>query len=187
MERITERKLKDKRFRANEEAILVALISAKERLSPIRLARHAGISRATFYRHHKNVHEIVDDYERYILRKCKNTVMRLIKKNAHVKTVFQRILIFLSANKMIVKFLLENGCPGLIEKIVLALKPKIIATGKVADGEMYNLYAKEVSGLIETWCRDGFNVDEISVTANKIMYLTKTAYMRLSPLKAFDV
>lgn len=165
----------------------MAFFSTREILSLERLLRFAKISRSTLYRHHKNLSEIAPDYEKYILKKCQNTMRRLmIIKKSRLRTLYQRILIFLSANQLIMKFLLEYGEPDLVERIVTAIKPKILATGKVKDGEMFTLYAKEISGLIESWCRSGFEKEDLIPTLDKIMYLTETAFTRLSPLNTFN-
>ena len=165
----------------------MAFFSAKDKLSPERLLRLAKISRSTLYRHHKNIHEIAPDYEKYILRKCKNTMSYLMcTKKSYPKMLFQRILIFMSANQLIVKFLLEYGNSDLVERIVNALKPKILASSKITDGEMFALYTKEVAGIIELWCRSGFDKDAIFPTVDKIIYLTNTAYDHFAPLARFD-
>ena len=165
----------------------MAYYLTKDKLSLKRLLKYAKISRSTLYRHHKNLHEIAPDYEKYILKKCKNTMRKLMQsKGSHLKTLYQRILVFMAANQFIMKFLLQYGSPNLMERIVTALKPKIIATNKVADGEMFKIYVKEVSAIIEEWCKNGFKKEAIVPTTNKIMYLTDQAYIRLSPLKSFD-
>lgn len=186
-DRITDEKLKNKRFKKTEEAIIMAFFLAKDKLSLKRLLQLAKISRSTLYRHHKNLTEIVPDYEKYILKKCKNYMKPLIKKDeSRLKTLYQRILIFMVANRFIIEFLLKNGSQNIIERIVKALKPMILASGKVTDGEMFKIYTKEVAAIIEEWCRLGFKKDDILPTTYKIMYLTDQAYIRLSPLKSFN-
>ena len=187
MDRITEKKLKNKRFKKTEEAIIIVLLSARELLSPERLIRLAHISRSTLYRHHKNVSAIAPNYEKYILRRCKNTMRRFMRiKNSRLSVLYRQILVFLSSNQLIMKFLFRYGDRSLTERIVIIIKPKILVTGKVKDGEMFTLYCKEVAGLIECWCQNGFNKTEIPATIDKITYLTNTAYLRLSPLSHFD-
>ena len=182
-DRITEKKLKNKRFQKTEAAIITAFFLTKDKLSLERLLRLAKISRSTLYRHHKNIHEIAPDYEKYILRKCKNTLSYFMWiKKTYLKILFQRILVFLSANQLIMNFLLEYGSNNLIERIVAILKPKLLTAGKITDGEMFTLYAKEVAGLIEIWCRAGFNKDDILPTVDKIIYLTNTAHDHFAPI-----
>ena len=84
------------------------------------------------------------------------------------------------------QFLLEYGSRDFIEKIILAISPKIIATGKITEGEMLRIYVKEVAAVIEEWGRTGFDRDKIVTLTDKIMYLTNTARERLGPLASFD-
>lgn len=187
MERVTEKKLKNKKFRDSEAAIRRGFFLLKNKLSVERLIKVAKISRSTLYRHHKNIHEVIPNYERFVLRRCKNTMRHLARnKRIRLKTLYERLLIFMSANRPIMEFLLEFGDRNFIEKIVFALEPKITATGKVNNGEMFKIYAKEVAGLIETWGHAGFDPDAIPIVINKIIYLTDTAHIRLSPLTSFD-
>ena len=51
---------------------------------------------------------------------------------------------------------------------------------------MFKIYAKEIAGLIEEWGRTGFNKNSITSTVDKIMFLTNTAHIRLSPLASFS-
>lgn len=186
-DRITDKKLKNKRFRKNEEAIIMAFFLTKDKLSLKRLLYYAKISRSTLYRHHKNLNEVAPDYEKYILKKCKNYMKPFMKKEElGLKTLYQRILVFLVANQFVINYLLKYSNHDFIEKIIKVLKPIILASDKVDDGEVFKIYTKEVAVVIEEWCRLGFKKEDILPTANKIMYLTDQAYIRLSPLKYFN-
>lgn len=187
MSRITERKLKDKRFRKTEEAIIMALFTATEAMSPERLIKTAGISRATFYRHHGSVTNIVPNYEQYVLQKYKHTTERRpCACGGRIRLIYHYALIFFCTHKKIVQFLIERGSCNSIEKIILTLEPEITASGKVSPGEMFKIYAKETSVVIEEWGRDGFSGEEIGTVLSKIMYLTDSAKERLGPLAGFS-
>ena len=165
----------------------MAFFLAKDKLSLKRILYTAKISRSTLYRHHKNLAEIAPDYEKYIIKKCKNYMKPLMKDDdSQLKVLYQRILVFMVTNRLIIRFLLKYSNQNILEKIVRALKPKILASGKVADGEMFKIYSKEVAGIIEGWCKLGFKKDALVPTTNKIMYLTDQAYPRLSPLNSFN-
>ena len=184
---LTERRLKNKRFKTTEDAIIMAFFLAKDHLCPERIIRLAHISRSTLYRHHKNLHQVVSDYEAYILRENKSVVRRLMKhRHASLKTLYKRILILMTANKRIMLFLSEFGNSNITEQIILILEPKIIAQTKLAREELRIIYVKEISSIIDSWQSMGFNIDEISAVVNKIMFLTDNAYVRLTPLIAFD-
>lgn len=187
MDRITEKKLKNKRFRSTEITIISALLSIKDRISLSRLVRTAHVSRSTIYRHHKNVLEIVPNYEEYIWRKSKKMLMRLMKlKYIHLRVLYERILVILASNRQIMELILKHGDQNFIERLVAILKPKVLASSDMSGGEVYELYVKEVAGLIGIWCQAGFDLDASSALLDKITYLTETSHKYLDPLKRFD-
>jgi len=181
--RITEKKLKNKRFKRTEDAIITAFSLSREMLSADRLVKLAGISRSTLHRHHKNVYEIAPDYKQYILAKYRRMINRLLKTR-HIKLgrIYYKILIFLVAYRRIIEFLLQSGNAGLIEEMVTYLSPKIPSTHKITNAEILAIYNKEVSGIIEHWIAAGFQKDAISTTVDKITYLTDTVKTRLAPI-----
>lgn len=186
-DRITEKKLKNKRFRNTEETIIATLLTTKELLSPSRLIKIAGISRSTLYRHHQNVHEIIPDYERYISRRFKTNYARLMKIGyIRLRFLYEQIFPLLLANQPIIKLILQHDNRSFTEQIIAILKPKILTVARISDGEAFRIYAKEVAALVEAWCNNGFKRTEINPTVDKIMYLTSTAHTRLSPLVQFD-
>ncbi len=181
-ERITERKLRNKRFRRTEEAIILAFFTARELLSAERLIKLAGISRSTLYRHHHTIYEIAPDYERYILKKYKKFVQRFKGvKQVRLKQFYQKFLIFLRAHYKIIIFLLKYGSPNLIEKMLLTSKSKIPNLKKI-NNEIFIIYTKEISGIIEDWLFKGADKNEILPTVHKIIYLTNSAKARLAPI-----
>ena len=182
-EQITDKKLKNKRFRKTEEAIIMAFFTAKEILSVDRLIKIAGISRSTLYRHHKSVYEIAPNYERYILKKYNRALKRSLKiKRVRLPGIYRKTLIFIKSHHQIIEFLLQYGKPDLIEKMINMLKPKLISTGKITNEAMFEIYCKEVSGVITRWILDGSAKSEILSVVDKIIYLTDSAKLRLSPI-----
>ena len=106
--------------------------------------------------------------------------------DSELKTLFLRIIIFMSANRLEMELILKKGQKDFFERIVFALKPKIIFSEKVSDGEAFNIYAKEVAGIIEGWGRAGFSKKTISSTIDKILFLTDEAHSHLDPLVYFN-
>lgn len=187
-ERITESKLRNKRFRRTEEAIILAFFTTRELLSVERLIKLAGISRSTLYRHHHTIYEIAPDYERYIFKKCKRFVQRLkVSKQVRLKQFYQNFLIFLRVHHKIIIFLLKYGSPNLIEKMLQMSKPKIPSLNRIHNDEIFIIYTKEVSAVIEEWLSRGADKDEILPTVNKIIYLTNSVETRLSPLADISI
>lgn len=186
-DRVTDKKLKNRRYRSTETRILITLLMIKDSLSLERLIRMAKISRSTLSRHHKNLHEIAPDYRKYVLKKCQNITRSLLKNpNSELRTVYRRILVFMSANRLIMEFILEYGEQSVFEDIIYTIKPKILASSKITDEEMFMIYTKEVAGLIEEWGKQGYDKESIVSIINKILSLTETAHIRLNSLKSFN-
>ena len=182
-ERITDKKLKNKRFKKTEETIIMAFFTAREILSVDRLIKIAGISRSTLYRHHKTVYEIAPNYERYILKKYNRALKRVLKtKRIRLSCIYRKMLIFIRTHHQIIEFILKYGKPDLIEKMINTLRPKLIFTGKITNEAMFEIYCKEVSGVIVRWILDGSAKSEILSVVDKIIYLTDSAKLRLGPI-----
>ena len=165
-QRITEEKLKDKRFRETEKAILIAFFSMKEKIDTNGLIKKAHISRSTFNRHHKNVYEIVPDYEMYIMRKFKLNMAKLInKKMVEVEKIYWRMLLFMFKNRAILGMLIKNEEKGIIEKMVEAVEPKTIKIKGDFRQEVLKVHIKEIVGLIEIW---GILTDSIKIRLEPI-------------------
>ncbi len=187
VERLTDKKLQNKRFRTTEESIIIAICATRDMFSLNRLIKTAGISRATRYRRHGNINRIVPNYESYILRKNHKVFSRLIKnRHIHLRTLFERLFILMIAHKNIMQFILKYGRRDINDKIVMFIKPKILSTGKVKDGEMFSVYLKEIVGIIEGWQVAGFRKQDVAPALDKIMYMTDTDFVRLRPLEDYN-
>ena len=187
MDRFTEEKLKNKKYRNNEEAIRRAVFLTKHKLSVRCLIKTAHISRATLYRHHQNINEIIPDYENYVLKRFQSIVHFAKKKDIKLNLVYERLLLFILAHRVIILCIFKH-CKNsnLIEKMIESLEPTIIATHTIKNDEVFKIYTKEVAYIIQSWQQDGFKKEEITVTLNKILYLTQTAQIRLSPIASIQ-
>ena len=181
MDRITEQKLKNKKFRKSEEATLDAFFLAKDCLSVKRITQIAHISRSTLCRHHGNITKVPANYEIYILKRYQKAIRKPLKIST-IRQLYRRTIIFIVANKRIIQFIYQFGDHSTFEKIIYYLKSKIIASRKVSNDEMFKIYVKEVACIIEDWAQKGYKMDDISAVVGKIMYLTDTARSRLSPI-----
>ena len=181
MDRITEKKLENKRFKKTEEAIIMAFFLIKDYSNTERFIRAAKISRSTLYRHHETVSQIIPDYEKFILKRYQKTIQKLPMKT-DLYSIYRRTLIFIIANKKITQFLYKFGSHSTLEKMVHCLRLRIFASDKITNNEMFRIYAKEVVGIIEQWELEGFKMDEIPSTVGKIMYLTNNARRQLGPI-----
>ena len=181
--RPTDKQLKDKRFLASEQKVRQAFAMVKDTLDVGRLVKLAGISRATLYRHHGNIHNIVPDYENYIFHKYSLTIRRFSKiKHIRLRNLYERTFIFIFSYRRIIGFLLKYGNQDFIERLLVNLEPKLLSSTKVTNHEMFVIYSKEVAAVINEWGKAGFDKDEIPVALGKVMYLTDTAHHHLSPV-----
>lgn len=183
-QRITDKKLKDRRFRKTEEAILRAFFSNKRVLSARVITKRARISRSTLYRHHGTVYEIIPDYEAYILAKYCKLIDGLIKRREiKIKTIYCQMLIFILRNKGLLEKIVEKDGGELIEKMVKMLEPKIKEVYSLPKNceKMLKIYEKEITGLVESWIKNDFYGGEMIILGD-IMYLSNTFRLRLRPL-----
>ena len=184
--KLTDKQLRNKRFRNTEEAIILAYYIAKDNLSPGRIARLAHISRSTFYRHHQSASSVASDYEAYIHRKVASTISRLLKiKHLHLSTVYGRLLVFISANRSTMAFLIDFGSSNFLNHLLLTLEPKLTTATRLQNEELRLIYISEVASLIKTWRASDFDRHQIPTLVSKIIYLTDTASTRLRPILQF--
>ena len=184
--RLTKKKLEDARFRKNEEAILKAFFDCgQDRLSVTELARRADVDKATFYRHHKTIAQILVDYEEYILLEYEGFICGVLDKdNVSARVTYYRMLIFILKNQKIFAILLERQRTAAVMKMIGSLVPKVVDEYRLyGDLErVFRVYVGEIVGLIEEWTERGFREDEMMELLDNIMYLTKTIRLRLLPL-----
>lgn len=185
--RLTEKKLEDYRFRRNEEAIFEAFFvkNADDKSGVSKVVRAIGVSRATFYRHHGAVSEIVEDYERYILRQYDRLVEEMRgKSDLGLRQRYYRMLVFILQNRRIFQVLLERRNLKVIIEMVYMLRNEIEAEAKLLSKSkrIFRVYVGEMVGLISDWGLEGFKGSEMVKLLNNIMYLTETMRKRLLPL-----
>lgn len=179
---LTEQKLKDKRYRKTEEAIVGAFFLAQDNLNPKKIIKVANISRATLYRHHKSVYNVVTDYKEYITRKYASTINKSINRGATLRQIFQRTLVFIIANRKIITFIQKFGDQSVIESMLYTLEPRVIDSHKVDPGEMCDIYVKETSAIIESWFSQGAHPTQFTAVISKLTYLTDTAKSHLGKI-----
>ena len=185
--RLTERKLKDARFRKKEEAIFEVFFDGSNRgqLSVKELARKAGVDKATLYRHHRAIREIVGDYEDYILKKYVRSVQIVRKKeNVDLRRIYYDMIIFILQNREVFRALMMVRDFGVIEKMVLILKPEMVDFVGLPSGHerVLMVHGGEIVGLIIEWGISGLEEERITRLLNDMMYLSETAKTRLTPL-----
>ena len=174
----------NRRFKRTEHAIFITYYKMRDYPIAKRIAKRAKISRATFYRHHQTASNIPRDHEEFLFRAYTTQMKKYLKKSSSLQTIFLRLLVFLSSNKEVIKFLLNDGRKEIIKKMINHLKPVIICNWRFAGNldKAYNVYENEVLGVIEFWGQRNFAVTNLSKVLDEILYLTRTASERLIPL-----
>ena len=183
---LTDKRLADKRFRRTEEAILQAFFESRDHIGVVGIAKKAGVARSTVYGHHRTAREIVPDYERYILRKFRETVKKMdLKRGVKIETVFTRTLVFIVANKRYFSIVLKGGDKAVFGKMVDELKELLVDAMKVSkkQREVFAIYGSEIAVIMSEWCVQGFCYEEIGRQVDNMAYLTRTARMRLGALE----
>lgn len=180
---LTEKKMANKKFKKNENAIFLAYYKFRDRPTAKALAKRAGISRSTLYRHHKSPHSIPENYEKYILEIYSKRIKNFLKQGTPLKKLFFRKLVFIHNHHLIFGALFESGRKDIVKDMLDLIKTPILSEWNYKNPEkLYKVYQNEVLGLIETWAENGFKADEIEIILNDIMYLTIAARTHLTPL-----
>lgn len=145
--RLTERKMRDKRFYATERAILGTCCcdwygESSGRASVNQMSRAIGISKSTFYRHHAAVNFVMRDYEDFMIRRCKRYIrenfkgdakmagaVRVGRRNEKVellKQLYRRVLFFMLQNKEVFQILLADERSQVVKEMVNVLRVQIV-------------------------------------------------------------
>lgn len=182
---LTERKMKNRRFRQTEEIIFKTYFSLNEEIKMKELAKITGVSRVTLYRHHKTVNKILPDYEHYIYREFLKEVGRIgFEKRMNVRLYFYRMLSFILANKEVFKVFFVRERTEVIKKMIKKAQPMIsLKYHMPKNAEMiFEVYNNEILGVIEGWNKEGLREKDIAMILEDILYLTDSARHRLMPL-----
>ena len=184
--RLTEKNMANKLFYKNEQAIFIAYYKLKDYRCSKKIARRAGISRATFYRHHKTAHNIPSDYEEYLFTIYSRRFKKYLHNNSfNLKNTYLRFLVFIMSNKKIFRALFNEERKDIIKKMVHLLKPQIIASWGITGNldRIFIIYESTILGIIEVWSGENFSNKTLTKALDSIIYLTQNACRDLLPLK----
>ena len=183
---LTERKMSNKQFFRNENAIFIAFYKLCDRPEAKRIAKYAGVSRSTLYRHHRSIYEIPQDYEDYLVGIYTKKMKKFLSKDdITIKSFYLRMLIFISANREVISVLFKEGHKGIITRMIKLIKPQIIDLWySSGDTEkMFSVYQNAILGVIESWSQQDFSGTHLDQVLSDILYLTKASKRTLLPLK----
>ena len=182
---ITEKRLRNRRFRRTEDAILRVFFEKNVYIGAKEMAMKVGVARSTFYHHHKTVEQIMPDYKRYILRKYTRMANGAIKRNGcEIGVIYWKTLIFIMQNQVVFEMFLRCGDENVVREMIMKIEVDMMRKMRLSRGmrRVFMIYVGEVVELINEWCRDGFNEKEIGKLLDGIVYLTNTAKKRLGPI-----
>ncbi len=178
--RLTEKKMSDARFRRTEEAILDVIYENGLNLSTNQIVKKAGLSKSTFYLHHKTVHAIISDSKQFILRKY----IRRIHGQKQIKRLYTTTLFFILGHKQLFIFLTEHGDRELIIAMLHQLDHHVETATRLPknSGKILRIHSGSVCELIIDWCKNGMPESDINRLLSEAMFLTTTMRTRLTPL-----
>ncbi len=177
-----EDKLNDKRFYETEMKIFGVCLG-EEIMSVDILVRRVGVSRATFYRHHKSIECIVLDYRDLLDARVERWAGRMETTEGSTRKLFRGILVFVLQNQWLFEFLAlkGRGCPfvALVERAkVLIVRENTLLGNEV----IYLVYAAEMAAILRMWGEQGYDKEMMEFVLENMLFLTGTAGIRLSPL-----
>ena len=178
---LTDKKLSDKRFKRTEKAILGAFFDS-DSLNVKTIAKNAGVARSTMYFHHKTVRDIVSDYEKYLLKKYVRKIHKtLMQKNIKIETILMQTMIFMMMNRYYFGIVLRGNSRTLLEKMIDVIDLRIMHEMGISKRKrrIFTIYKSEVVVILEEWGRRGFRHDEVTRVVNDMIYLLRTARIRL--------
>lgn len=180
---ITEKRLKNRRFKRTEEKILEAYFEGECTLCG--LAKRIGVARTTVYFHHHRIASIPVDYQHYILYIYKKALTRIEKSSdLKIESVFEITLFFILQNKELFQVALRTGDTLVYRKMMIMLRPLIIEAIRLPKNSkrMFNVYAVSVAELLDEWGKSGFKEAEMKELLKNILFLTKTFRTSLAPI-----
>lgn len=173
----------NKKFQKTENAIFLAYYKFRDFKTAKALARRAGVSRSTLYRHHQSPERIPENYEKYLLEAYSKTTKKILnQKDISSRKIYLRMLVFIHSNQIIFGALFKDGRKEIIKGMTDIIKKQILNEWNYpgADKKFFKVYQNEVLGLIESWSEKGFEIEELENILNDILYLNKTTPKHLA-------
>ena len=181
-----ERGMKNRRYRKTEEKILwVFFIENKKGTTFEKIAKKAGVARATLYSHHHTIREVIPDYRRYVLVEYGRLIKKTTKrKKSSLRALYFETLLFILKNKKVFEMLVEFGDSETLVKIFGKLRLKIISSAILSNAsrKIFGIYISEIVGIIIEWIKEGSPEKEIERVLADMIYLAETARERLMPI-----
>lgn len=180
---ITEKRLKNQRFKKTEDLIIKVLFDGK--CNSIKsFAKEIGIARSTIYLHHHRIAAIPSDYKHYILYMYKKSLKQNHNRYERIEVVFRRLLLFIMQNKKFFKIALINCDRTVFIEMIEMTWPLIerIMSLPRNSRRMLKVYVGEAEALLHEWSQMDFSEQEMKRLLENFLYITRTFRVRLAPI-----
>lgn len=182
---ITEKRLNDRRFQKTEDAILAVFFAMRGYVSMSRLAVKVGVARSTIYCHHASIDGILTDYEKYILRKYRRAVRKMMKRDTVQTRVFYRqMALFMLQNRKIFEILIRGGNKAVLTEMVREVIEVTPARMKLPKNHKIGteIYVSSVVEILWKWGKEGLTSRELTKVLANILYVTDNAKGWVEPM-----
>ena len=181
---ISDKRLKNRRFRKTEELILKIVFREGFLVSTRDVANKAGVARSTIYRHHQTLKRVLQDYQKFMVKKFRIWIKSKSNEKMTPKMLYERMIVFIVQNQFVFEMLVKHGGTGVLKEMIMALEPKIVDLVRLPKNhqKVFLVYTNEIVGLIEAWVVDGCDDAKIKSLITDAVYLTETMRTRLKGL-----
>lgn len=179
--RLTEKRMSDARFRRTEEVILNVIYKNGLNLNIKQITKKAGLSKSTFYLHHRAARTIIPDIKRFVLKKYTD---RICNQQTQIKRLYYTTLFFILNHKPLFVFLTEHGDRELIIAMLRRLDNQVESLAHLPKNsdKILCVHSGSVCELLVRWCKNGMPEDEISQLVSETAFLTSNMRVNLAPL-----
>ena len=175
----------DRRFCETEEAIFNVFADPDVEPNIRVFTSRAGISSSTFYRHHRSVYTLLNDYEQMIIKQFWQFVYESINyRETSFNQIIYRMLIFIIMNKEMIGVVASRDNYLIFYLMVRTLRSRvnlIRCECKNVD-KIFDVYVCEVCGVIKNWHEDGYPEQALKKVEKDIIYLSLTIEKGLGKL-----
>ena len=175
----------DRRFCETEWDIFSVFADPNTEPSIKSYTSRAGISSSTFYRHHKSVYALLQDYEQMVMEQFWQFMYETVDyEKVGLRQIVYRMLVFIMLNKDVIGVVASRDNYLIFYLMVKTLRNKVSLT-VCQNGDtnrVFDVYVCEVCGLIKDWHESGYPERALPRIENDIVYLSLTINERLGKL-----
>ena len=183
---ITEKRLRNKKFRKTEDAILEVMLKEKDYMGLGAMAKEVGVARSTVYYHHRTVRAIVPDYKAYILMKYRRMIRKVLRnRRVRMRMVYLNMLTFMVINRRAFMIFDRVGDKSVMVVMIDELRRKVETMARLPRNsrKAFVVFRGEVLAILEKWSENAYDEAEIGEVLSDLSYLTETARTRLKGVR----